>query len=130
VVLHKGADENFYAALGREPPKAHYPIASASLAETRSTVPHSIRLAALTTRRKPDDLIGNSGSFLPCPSKSQISRLEFALLLDKSALGIYTSYAKAEEAWDGFLSEQRPANRLCHIKPFKLDGPAMIYPEC
>jgi len=54
----------------------------------------------------------------------------FALLLDHSALGIYTSYAKAEEAWDGFLSEQRPANRLCHIKPFKLDGPAMIYPEC
>jgi len=53
----------------------------------------------------------------------------FALLLDKSALGIYTSYGKAEEAWDGFRSEQRPANRLYHSKPFKLDGPAMIYPE-
>ena len=105
MVLHKGADENVYAALGREPPKAHYPIASASLAETGSTVPHSIRLAALTTRRKPDDLIGNSGSFLPCPSKSQISRLEFALLLDKSALGNLHELCEGGRSL-GWLSER------------------------
>jgi hypothetical protein len=36
----------------------------------------------------------------------------YALLLDRSAIGIYTSFAKAEEAWGVFLKEQRPANRL------------------
>ena len=51
----------------------------------------------------------------------------FALLLDKSAIGIYTSHEKAEEAWKHFLNEVRPQNRLYQIKPFKLDGPAMIY---
>ncbi len=33
----------------------------------------------------------------------------YALLLDKSAIGIYTGYAKAEEAWDMFLKEHQPA---------------------
>jgi hypothetical protein len=51
----------------------------------------------------------------------------FALLLDKSAIGVYTSYEKAEEAWDEFVKEERPANKLFQIKPFRLDGPAMIY---
>jgi hypothetical protein len=51
----------------------------------------------------------------------------FALLLDKSAIGVYTSQAKAEQAWDEFVNEERPANRLYQIKPFRLDGPAMIY---
>jgi hypothetical protein len=51
----------------------------------------------------------------------------FTLLLDKSAIGVYTSHAKAEEAWDEFVKEERPANRLYQIKPFRLDGPAMIY---
>jgi hypothetical protein len=30
----------------------------------------------------------------------------YALLLDKLAIGVYTSHAKAEEAWDVFLSEE------------------------
>jgi len=51
----------------------------------------------------------------------------FALLLDKSAIGIYTSHEKAEEAWKDFVNKVRPQNRLYQIKPFKLDGPAMIY---
>lgn len=51
----------------------------------------------------------------------------YALLLDKSAIGVYTSHTKAEEAWDEFVKEERPANRLYQIKPFRLDGPAMIY---
>jgi hypothetical protein len=51
----------------------------------------------------------------------------FALLLDKSAIGVYTSHEKAEEAWAAFVNEQHPANRLYQIKPFRLDGPALIY---
>jgi hypothetical protein len=51
----------------------------------------------------------------------------FALLLNKSAIGMYTSYKKAEEAWEVFEREHPSATRLYQIKPFRLDGPAMIY---
>lgn len=51
----------------------------------------------------------------------------FALLLNKSAIGIYTSSEKAYEAWDAFKREQPSASRDYQIKRFKLDGPAMIY---
>ncbi len=47
----------------------------------------------------------------------------YALLLDKSALGIYMSYTKAEQAWDVFLNEQRPASRLYQFRPFELITP-------
>jgi len=50
----------------------------------------------------------------------------FALLLNKSAIGIYTSHEKAEDAWDAFKRENEAAGPFA-IKPFKLDGPAMIY---
>ena len=51
----------------------------------------------------------------------------FALLLDKSAIGIYTSREKAERAWRAFEERQNPANTCYAIKPFTLDGPAMIF---
>ncbi len=51
----------------------------------------------------------------------------FALLLNKSAIGVYTSYQKAEEALEIFLRDAKPVSREFAIKPFKLDGPAMIY---
>jgi hypothetical protein len=50
----------------------------------------------------------------------------FALLLNKSAIGIYTSHEKAEEAWNAFQEQQNPANRSVAIKPFTLNEPAMI----
>jgi hypothetical protein len=58
----------------------------------------------------------------------------FALLCNKSAIGIYTSYEKAEEAC--VLYKKSPpaglpdviAGHLYQIKPFKLDGSAMSYP--
>jgi len=63
-----------------------------------------------------------------CPEPDlSTGTLVYALLLDKSAIGIYTSEAKAEETWEAFLSKENPVNRLYQIKPFRLDGPAMIY---
>jgi hypothetical protein len=49
----------------------------------------------------------------------------FALLCNKSALGVYTSQAKAEAARDAF-ARSYPDN-LYEIKPFKPDGPPMFY---
>jgi hypothetical protein len=51
----------------------------------------------------------------------------FALLLNKSAIGIYTSYAKAAIAWDVFKQQEPSASWDYQIKPFKLDGPARVY---
>jgi hypothetical protein len=51
----------------------------------------------------------------------------FALMLNKSAIGIYTSHERAEAAWKVFLAEHPSATRYYQIKPFKLDGPAMFY---
>ena len=51
----------------------------------------------------------------------------FALLCNKSAIGIYTTYEKAEEAQEIFKQAKGLASHLYQIKPFKLDGPAMIY---
>jgi hypothetical protein len=64
-----------------------------------------------------------------CPEEPDLSTgtVVFALLLNKSAIGIYTTYEKAEEARDLFQKKQRPENKLYQIKPFKLDGPALIY---
>jgi len=50
----------------------------------------------------------------------------FALLLNKSAIGVYSSHEEAEAAWNAF-HDQNPAAGAFAIKPFKLDGPAMIY---
>ena len=44
-----------------------------------------------------------------------------------AAVGENPNVSPAAEAWDEFMNEQRPANRLYQIKPFSLDGPAMIY---
>ena len=51
----------------------------------------------------------------------------FALLLDKSAIGIYTSYERAEHAWETFRELHKPVNTSFAIKTFTLDGPALIY---
>jgi hypothetical protein len=51
----------------------------------------------------------------------------FALLLNKSAIGIYTSYEKAEAAWDVFKREETSGSWNYQIKPFELDGPARVY---
>lgn len=52
----------------------------------------------------------------------------FALLCNKSAIGIYTSHEKAEEACATYKEgSSLLASHLYQIKPFKLDGPAMIY---
>jgi hypothetical protein len=50
----------------------------------------------------------------------------FALLLNKSAIGIYSSQEKAEAAWSAF-QDQNPRAGPFDIKPFTLDGPAMIF---
>lgn len=57
----------------------------------------------------------------------------FALLCNKSAIGIYTSYEKAEEACEVYKNGENGGvvsvlgRHLYQIKPFKLDGPAMAY---
>jgi hypothetical protein len=51
----------------------------------------------------------------------------FALLLNKSAIGIYTSYEKAAIAWDVFKREEPSGSWNYQIKPFELDGPARVY---
>lgn len=57
----------------------------------------------------------------------------FALLCNKSAIGIYTSSERAEEACEAYKQERSGgsvavlASHLYQIKPFKLDGPAMAY---
>jgi hypothetical protein len=53
-------------------------------------------------------------------------KVVFALLLNKSAIGIYSDNEKAEAAWDVF-QEKYPKARGFAIKPFTLDGPPMIY---
>ena len=50
----------------------------------------------------------------------------FALLLNKSAIGIYSSHAKAVAAWNAFHDLNSAAGPFA-IKPFTLNGPAMIY---
>jgi len=55
------------------------------------------------------------------------SQTVFVLLLDKSAIGVYTTYEKAGEASAIFLAEQSPANENFEIKPFQLDGLARIF---
>jgi hypothetical protein len=51
----------------------------------------------------------------------------FVLALNKSAIGVYTSHRAAENAMKAFVRDVNPAGRDFTIKPFKLDGPAMIY---
>ena len=52
----------------------------------------------------------------------------FALLCNKSVPGIYTSDARAEAARGAFARSYPDSypDRLYEIKPFKLDGPAML----
>jgi hypothetical protein len=70
---------------------------------------------------------------LPEPDFST-GTIVFALLCNKSAIGIYTSHERAEEAReiykrakDGIGFASVLATHLYQIKPFKLDGPAMAY---
>jgi len=55
-----------------------------------------------------------------------LKRVVYALLLNKSAIGIYSNYEKAEAAWDAF-QDKYPNARGFAIKPFTLDGPPMIF---
>ena len=51
----------------------------------------------------------------------------FALLCNKSAIGIYTTQEKAEQACENYKNARGLPSHLYQIKPFVLDGPAMAY---